>query len=337
VSEAARAAERAVAIRASAGIFRLSDRALIEVSGGDRIRWLDGMLSNDVTSLQAAGENSGCYATTLTSKGRIVADLHVLARDASLWLEIAAAAVPRTIEHFERHLIADDVELSDLGASFDRLAVEGPLASQWLECAAGSPLDLAADCCKIIRIGETEVVAARYGWSGEVGFQLLVPAGRGESVAKEIESAEFESELISAGEKTLEILRIEAGIPRFGAEIDETVLPAEARLGRAVSQSKGCYVGQEVVARMETAGRVSHLLVGLAMDEGPVLEPGSEIFAAKRRVGEVTSSCRSALAGSIALGFVRAAHSATGTELCVAGRTVRVAALPFAGPGASAA
>jgi folate-binding protein YgfZ len=309
---------------------------LVEVVGGDRIRWLDGMLSNDVTSLQVGGENSGCRATALTAKGRIVADLHVLVRDASFWLETAAAAVPKIIEHFERHLIADDVNLRDLSPSIDRLAVEGPLASRLLERVAGAPLDLAADCCKILRIGETEVVAARYGWSGEVGFQLLVPAGSGETVAKEIEAAGSGSELVSAGEKTLEILRIEAGIPRFGAEIDETVLPAEARLERAVSRSKGCYVGQEVVARMQAAGRVSHLLVGFAMGEVPIPEPGSEITAGGKRVGEVTSSCRSALVGSIALGFVRAAHSATGTELCVAGQLARVAALPFAGPGAFA-
>jgi folate-binding protein YgfZ len=329
-------AEQAAAVRTSAGIFRLPDRGLIEVGGGDRVRWLDGMLSNDVTGLRAGAENSGCYATTLTAKGRIVADLHVLAREASFWLECAAAAVPSVVEHFERHLIADDISLRDLGASIDRLAVEGPLAGQLLERAAASAIDLAADCCKILRIGGTEVVAARYGWSGETGFQLLVPAGSGEAVAEEIESAGSDSDLISAGLKTLEILRIEAGIPRFGAEIDETVLPAEARLARAVSQSKGCYVGQEVVARMEAAGRVSHLLVGLALGDDPVPEPGSEIFAAGKRVGEVTSSCRSALAGSIALSFVRAAHSATGTEVCVAGRPARVAALPFAGPEASA-
>jgi folate-binding protein YgfZ len=309
---------------------------LIEVGGGDRVRWLDGMLSNDIAALQEGAGNSGCHAITLTAKGRIVADLHVLIRDASFWLETAAAAVPKIIEHFERHLIADDVSLSDLGPSIDRLAVEGRLAERLLECVAGAPLDLAADCCKTLRIGETEVVAARYGWSGEVGFQLLVPAGSGEIVAKEIEAAGSDSGPISAGQKTLEILRIEAGIPRFGAEIDETVLPAEARLGRAVSQSKGCYVGQEVVARMQAAGRVSHLLVGLAMGETPVPEPGSDITAGGKRVGEVTSSCRSALAGSIALGFVRAAHSATGTEICVAGQPALVAALPFAGPGASA-
>jgi len=320
-------ADRAAAVRTGAGIFQLSERGLIEVDGGDRVRWLDGMLSNDVTSLQAGGEHSGCYATTLTAKGRIVADMHVLVRGEIFWLETAAAAVTRLLEHFERHLIADDIQLRDIGTSVDRLAVEGPLAEQLLERAAGAALDLAADCCKVVRIGETEVVAARYGWSGEVGYQLLAPAGSGEAVAGEIEAAGSESVPMFMGEKALEVLRIEAGIPRF----------AEARLGRAVARSKGCYVGQEVVARMEAAGRVSHLLVGLTMGEGPIPEPGSEITADGKRVGEVTSSCRSALAGSIALGFVRTAHSATGTELCAADRPVRVAALPFAGPGASAA
>ena len=93
MSRADRAAEQAAAVRASAGIFRLSDRGLIEVGGGDRVRWLDGMLSNDVANLTVGGENSGCYATTLTAKGRIVADLHVLVRETSFWLETAAAAV----------------------------------------------------------------------------------------------------------------------------------------------------------------------------------------------------------------------------------------------------
>ena len=182
----------------------MSDRALLEVGGGDRVRWLDSMLSNDVTGLQVGGENSGCYATALTAKGRIVADLHVLVRDAVFWLETAAAAVPKLIEHFERHLIADDVSLRDLGPSIDRLAVEGPLAGRLLERAAAGAMDLAADCCAELRIGGIEVVAARYGWSGEVGFQLLVPAGSGEAVAKAIEAADLVVAAVLSGNRNFE-------------------------------------------------------------------------------------------------------------------------------------
>jgi len=337
LSDPDRAPERADAVRAGVGLFRLSDRGLIEVTGGDRVRWLDGMLSNDVTRLKEGGENSGCYALALTAKGRIIADLHVLARGAGFWLETAAAAVDRLLAHFERHRIADDVELRDISTSVDRLAVEGPLAAQLLERVSGAALDLATDCCKILRIGEREVVAARYGWSGEIGFQLFAPAGFGEMVASELEGVGSAAISIRMGGETLETLRIEAGIPRFGAEIDETTLPAEVGLAHAVARSKGCYVGQEVVARMEAAGRVSHRLVGLAIDEGALPAPGAEIRAEGEHVGEVTSCCRSARAGRIALGFVRVVHSAPGTELRVEDRRARVCALPFAGPGIRAA
>ncbi len=335
MSAADRDAEQAAAVRASAGVFRLSQRGLIEVRGGDRVRWLDGMLSNDVTRLRAGRDASGCYAVALSAKGRIVADLHVLLRDDAFWLETAAAALPNLLEHFERHLIADDVALRDIGSSVDRLAVEGPLATRLLERAAACALELAPDCCESLRIGGTAVVVARYGWSGEQAFSLLIPAGSGESVAKEILAAGAEPKPIFAGENTLEILRIEAGCPRFGAEIDDTVLPAEARLERAIARSKGCYVGQEVVARMETAGRVSHRLIGIALGESAVAAPGSEITAGDKRVGEVTSSCLSVPAGSIALGFVRSAHAEVGAELRVAGRPARVVALPFVKPRAA--
>jgi len=336
LSDPDRDADRADAVRAGVGLFRLADRGLIEVTGGDRVRWLDGMLSNDVTRLQEGGEHSGCYALALNAKGRIIADLHVLVHGAGFWLETAAAAVDRLLAHFERHRIADDVELRDIGASVDRLGIEGPLAAPLLERVSGVALELAAECCEVLRIGESEVVAARYGWSGEIGFQLFAPAGSGEAIARELETASTAAGSIRMGGETLEIMRIEAGIPRFGAEIDETTLPAEVGLAHAVARSKGCYVGQEVVARMEAAGRVSHRLVGLALDEGALPAPGEEIRTADERVGEVTSCCRSARAGPIALGFVRAAHGAPGTELRVAGRRARVSALPFAGPGSRA-
>ena len=323
------------AVREGCGLFRLPDRGLIAVRGGDRVRWLDGMVSNDVTGLRPGPERSGCYATLLTRTGRIVADFHVLARDELFWLETAGATVPSALEHLERHLIADDVALEDISQSVDRLALEGPSAEPILERATGGSWALEAEAWAEVELEGQPVVVARYGWSGETGFQLLVPAGSGEAIAGALEAAGSQLGLICGDRSVLEVLRIEAGIPVLGAELKDTVLPAEARLGRAVAPSKACYVGQEVVARMETAGRVSHLLVGLTVDEGPILEPGSKITADSAKVGEVTSSCWSPTAGPIALGFVRSAHAATGTNLLVADRRVWVASLPFSGPGAS--
>jgi folate-binding protein YgfZ len=337
LSAAPSASAQAVAVRAGVGVFRLADRGLIEVRGGDRVRWLDGMLSNDVARLSAGRDRSGCYALALDAKGRIVADVHVLLRDGAFWLDTARAAVPRLLAHFGRHLIADDVELRDIGASADRLGVEGPLAQRLLAHAAPGAAELAADCCAELRTGAGAGVVARYGWSGEDAFALFVRAGAADLVIEELLGAAVDCEPVLAAEDALEILRIEAGTPRFGAEIDESVLPAEARLERAVARSKGCYVGQEVVARMQAARRVSHQLIGLALGEAPPAEPGSAISAAEGRVGEVTSSCRSALAGSIALGFVRSAHAQPGAELRVADVSARVAALPFVAPRAPAA
>jgi folate-binding protein YgfZ len=325
-------------VRKGCGLFRLSDRGLIAVRGGDRVRWLDGMVSNDVSVLRPNSERSGCYATLLTRTGRIVADLHVLARDDDFWLETLAAIVPTALEYFERHLIADDVDLQDISSSVERFALEGPSAQSVLERAMGTGISTAleAEGWAEISLAGISVVVARYGWSGEMAFQLLVPSGSGEEITRSLEAAGSKLGLMSNDRSVLEVLRIEAGIPMMGAELGDTVLPAEAQLDRAVSRSKGCYVGQEVVARMETAGRTSHRLVGLAVDETPLLELGVKLTtdSATAGIGEVTSSCWSATSGPIALGFVRSAHAEPGTDLMAAGRRVRVVSLPFSDSGA---
>jgi folate-binding protein YgfZ len=151
-------------------------------------------------------------------------------------------------------------------------------------------------------------------------------------VTQALQRAGTAHELVAAGEDALEVLRIEAGTPRYGRELSESVLPAEVGLARAISISKGCYTGQEIVARMATRGGASHALVGLALAAGPLPEPGSPILAEAARAGELTSAAFSARAGAIALGFVRRAHAALGTALEVGGRSARVAALPFVAP-----
>ena len=119
------AGERASAVRRSSGWFRLRERALLEVSGGDRVRWLNGMLSNDVAQLESGGASSGCYALLLTPRGRIVADLHVLQRGDVFWLELAADAAARVEARLEKYIIADDVWLVDRSRAFARFGLEG--------------------------------------------------------------------------------------------------------------------------------------------------------------------------------------------------------------------
>jgi aminomethyltransferase len=316
------------------GLFRRADRALLCVAGADRVRWLDGMLSNDVRSLAVGPERSGCYALLLSPKGRIQADLHVLQRGDFFWLELAADALARVRGQLERYVIADDVSLADETPHWARLALEGPGARAVLERAAGAPGIAAADCGLDLRLGGVPVVVAAWGETA-TGLQLFVPRESGERVADALRTA-ADGELVEGDAETLEVLRIEAGRPRLGAELDDEVFPAEAGLvPRAVSLTKGCYTGQEIVARLESRGRVNHRLVGLRCADPEPPAPGTALEdEAGKRVGEVTSACVSPAAGAIALGFVRLPQDAPGTSLRAGARRVEVTALPFPGvPG----
>jgi folate-binding protein YgfZ len=317
------------AVRCGAGLFRLGDRGLIAVEGGDRARWLDGMVSNDVASLAEGPETSGCYATLLTRQGRIVSDLHVLWRPDALWLELAAEATAAVIAHLEKFIVADDVRLVDRSASIARLAIEGPAAPGILARTLAAPLGLGQDACAEVSLADGAWLVARFGWSGGPGFQLFGNPETAEAGCDALMQAGGSLGLVEADSIALETLRIEAGVPRFGSELDESVLPPEARLERAISTTKGCYTGQEVISRIASQGKVGHILVGLSSEGDETLAPGAAVEKGGRKVGEVTSSCRSPSHGSIALAFVRRSHDAPGTSLEVAGRPVRVSELPF--------
>jgi folate-binding protein YgfZ len=326
------AADEVRAARDRAAWFQLSERGLIEVRGADRVRFLQGQLSADVGSLDATGPRSGCYALALTPQGRIVVDLHVLARSESIWLETAAACVPAALARLGKYVIADDVELVDRSGEIARFGIEGPRAPELLAGAAGTRLALAPEAGAEIRIAGSVGLAAAFGWSGEAAFQLFFPRAAQAGVAAALRHAAAACGASEAGGEALEVLRVEAGIPRAGAELGEDVLPAEARLlERAVSFTKGCYTGQEVVARMASRGRVGHLLVGLVF-EGALPAPGAALHAGDVRAGAVTSAALSPHAGPIGLAFVRRGHDEPGTRLAVDGGGARVAALPFVRP-----
>jgi len=326
------AGEQALRCREGAGLFRSSGRGLVQVDGADRVRWLNGMLSNDVAALAPGRDGSGCYALLLTRIGRIVADVHVLLREGAFWLETEQGAVAPLLATLGKFIIADDVRLTEIGAAWERLALEGPAASAIFAAAAGEAPGLAPDAADRFEIAGIPLWAGAWGVSGEDALQLFVPAGQAEAVALALQRAGASHALIAAGEDVLEILRIEAGTPRFGHELSESVLPAEVGLERAISTSKGCYTGQEIVARMASKGGASHALVGLALAEGDAPAQGSPLLAQAARVGELTSFALSARAGAIGLGFVRRQHAAPGTPLQVAGRSARVAALPLVAP-----
>jgi folate-binding protein YgfZ len=321
-------AEQVLGARRAAVWLALGDRGVVEVRGADRVRFLQGQLTADVAALETAG--AGCYTLALTPQGRIVFDAHAIARPDSIWLETAAAAVPSAIARLARYVIADDVELVDRSHEIARFAIEGPRACALVAELAGRALELPPEGAAEIEIAGAAGLAAAYGWSGERAVQLIFPRAARAQLSEAMRRAAPAFDAVEAEEAALEVLRVEAGVPRIGAELGEDVLPAEARLlERAVSFSKGCYTGQEVVARMQSRGRASHLLVGLYFaDATPAAR--AALRDGGTAVGEITSSVPSPHVGSIGLGYVRRGHDAPGTRLALeTGDAVRVAALPF--------
>jgi aminomethyltransferase len=226
--------------------------------------------------------------------------------------------------HLGRYVVADDVTLRDASEAWQRLALEGPAAERVLEAALGRPLPLAPDATGEAALAGAGVVVGAYSLSGLGGRQLLVPP----PAFAAVRDALLAAGAAAGSAADLEALRIESGVPRAGRELTPDVLPAEARLERAVSETKGCYTGQEVVTRMRTRGRVAHLLVGLRF-AGGLPAPGTELRAEGRVVGSVTSAVLSPRLGAIGLGFVRSAEAEPGGALDAGTAEARVAPLPF--------
>jgi len=297
------------------------------------------MVSNDVEVLEPGPERSGCYATLLTNRGAIVADLHVLLRPDAFWLETRRDAIARVVATLDRFIIADDVALASLEDDRAVLGLEGPLSTALLSEVCRTPVALAAEACGDFEIDGIAVLVAAFGVSGERAYRIVVPSAGLGAVAEAVRAAGAEHGLVEGTAEALDVLRIEAGTPLLGRELDEDVLPPEARLDRAISARKGCYVGQKIVARVRARGQVNHLLVGLVADDDRPPPVDAKLVVGGKRVGEITSACRSASAGAIALGYVRREHAEPGTALACEGSEegsegggLRVVALPFVAP-----
>lgn len=327
----------------------LADRSRdgrLVVRGRDRLSWLQGLVTNDVAALSAG---RGCYALMLTPQGRIATDMRVLETGDFALLDVPRELAESLAARLEMLVIMEDVTVEDASARLSRFSIHGPEAS--LVVSRALALDR-TNSDRMASLGEHENLQV----SGDVFSGGVLVAATGELglpgrdlyVFRE-HAARLAESLIAAGlttidDETRHALRIEAGEPAFGADFDEETIPLEAGLeSRAISFTKGCYVGQEVIVRVRDRGhgRVARRLVGLLAD-APV-SPGAVITAGAREAGRITSATWSpALGRHIALGYVHRDFLEPGSRLEAnrGGRAVPlvVAALPFveagrAGPG----
>lgn len=320
------------AVREAAGLIDYSFRVQVRMTGEDRVSFLQGIISNDIKALRPG---DGCAATLLTEQGRLVADLRVYALDSALLLDVDVRIKDKAMEALSRFIIADDVELEDISEQQVTIALQGPLTPQILT-AVGIPLSLP----KAFQHGEGTIGSSsahivHADDTGSDGYELFVPRAHAEQVWQTLLQVGEPFGLRPVGLTALNLLRIEAGIPWYGVDMDESRIVLEVGLEHAISFKKGCYLGQEVVERATARGHVNRKLSGLLIQGDTIPISGDKLFHDSQEVGWVTSAIVSPRLGRpIALAYVRREHLAPGTQLRIDRQGTPVIAevttLPFA-------
>jgi len=301
-------------LREECGLLDRSERGKLMVSGSEAAEYLQGQLTNDVEALQP-GE--GQYAALLDRKGHMQADMRVLRSGPDeIWIDTEPEALAAALRHLEMYKIGREVAIADLTGERAILSLIGPRS---VEIAATAALPEHAN--EAAKLGGVECLAV----GTADGIDLIAKSGD----AGDLREALTDAGAVEVGPEAAEVVRIEAGVPRFGAEMSAETMPAEASIvERAVSFTKGCYIGQEPVARLHYKGRPNRHLRGLELSAPAA--PGASLRLGEKEVGRVGSACLSPARGPIALAIVRR-EAEPGTELAVGedGVTARVIDLPF--------
>ena len=325
------------AVRKGVGLIDLSFRGKIEVTGKDRVSFLHNVFSNDIKSL---GLGTGCYAALLNPQGKVLADVSVYAFANSLLLETENALQKKIIQELEKLHVNEDVKLKNVTEDWILISLQGPKAEALVGALIHGPVMVSHEFnhTNFMLLGIPATLIHR-SITGEKGFHLLIPNEQGEPLVKRIVEVGKPYGLRPVGFGAYEILRIEAGIPRYGIDMDEKVMLPETGLEAvAASETKGCYPGQEVVARIKTYGGLNRKLCGLSFESRSGLpRPGERVSNGKEEIGFVTSACHSLTLGrGVALAYLKKGYFESGQKvsICVSPQPIpaEVTSLPFYPP-----
>jgi aminomethyltransferase len=296
---------------------------LLSLTGRDRTRWLNGMVSNNVRDL-AVG--SGVYAFVLTPQGHIQADVYAFNRGESLLVETDRPQAEAVLRIFRKYIIMDKVEIEDLSEKLAVLDLTGPKSGDVL-VTLGLNKDLGGLQLADANSNATIVTLVRGDNPSFPNYELWVPAEQAESIW----NALLQAGAVEVHEQTLETFRILCGVPKIGQDTREKTLPQETGQERALNFNKGCYIGQEIVERIRARGAVHRAFVGFEV-EGPVPAVGTKIQSEGKEVGEITSIAAEPLKGKrLALGYLRREFLATDKTLTAGQAEVKAVTLPFSG------
>jgi folate-binding protein YgfZ len=329
------------AVRDSVGLIDLSDRGKIVLSGPDRVKFLQGMVTQDVPKIPVGG---GVYAASVTVKGKMITDMRVFAASEALILDTEPGFGQVLLDFLGRYAPLSNVKLEDRTEADVLLSLQGPRSKKILERLIGDPLTLNNPLSheeRTVSIGGGEIslriIRAERG--AEDGYDLLLPREHAAALWEALISQGQSEGLRPVGRRVLEILRIERGTPRFGIDMNDDTIPLEAGLEEtAISFSKGCYLGQEPIARIHFRGHVNRHLRGILIDGETPPQSGEKVFIDDREIGWITSAAYSpSLRKIVALGYLRREHDQPGEAVAIETNGTRIpamtAVLPFALPG----
>lgn len=302
-------------VLAGVGWRDLSGRGKLQVTGADRVRFLHSMISNDVEGLK---DFQGRYGTFLTARGKMVADFYYYRLPQLVLMDVDLSLAERTREALETYVIMDEVELS-FSDRFSHFSLQGPRTGDLVRALfqAGIP----AQPLQVVETnwnGDSALLVHKVD-VGVAGCEIILSRNEASSLSQALSEWKGPFPVRRLDPEVWNLLRIEAAIPQFGVDMDDGNYPMEARLDSAISLTKGCYLGQEVVAKATHIGGVGRFLMGLVLDGEEPPEPGARVLSPEgKAIGSVTSAVVSPrLSGPIALGYVRRAYARPGQILDV--------------------
>lgn len=297
-----------------AGLIDLSSlRGRIRVTGSEATMFLNGLMTNDMKKLAA---NRWMPAVFPTVQGRLIGVVRVIrGSEPSFLIDTETASHDAVLKTISRFTMAGDFKVSDVSAETALLTVQGQMAGEVIEKVfETSTSEIPANGVSEVQWQNSPATIIRASHTGENGFDILVDSSQKAELLKALETAGAQP----ISEETLEVLRVEAGIARFGRDIDETNVVPETNLDDAVSYTKGCYVGQEIIVRIKHRGHPAKKLTRLRFETDAQIEAGAVIKSTENQeIGRVTSAVISPRRGSIGLGYIRYEYIAEGTRVVV--------------------
>lgn len=311
-----------LSVRKGAGIMDVTHRGKVRVSGKERAAYLQRILSQDMNKLKPS---LGAYSTLLDVKGKMLAYMRIYCDEDSFLIDVEPGLSEKMVQTLTQYLFREEVRVEDVTERYGLLTVQGPLSREILGGVTGTEIKDMPECSHLaLFINSVSCKVVRTSYTGEEGYDIYTPWDATQTVWEGMLGDTSPISLRNRGSvptpfglAALDTLRIEAGTPVYAIDMDEHTIPVEANLDRAISYDKGCYIGQETIARIKFRGHVNRTFTGFCLEGEKTPEKGDKIYkiidGIEHCIGLITSGCLSPTLGRpIALGYIRVEHSEPG-------------------------